>query len=69
MCPLKRSQSGTISLKFVFIKKAYAEDQLQGEKLRWWSIYQEPEHELVGKVQLYINYSTSLDENNLKVSQ
>ncbi|KAM7514512.1 hypothetical protein LguiA_004095 [Lonicera macranthoides] len=35
-----------------------------GEKLRWWSIYQEPEHELVGKLQLYINYSTSLDENS-----
>ncbi|RVW65321.1 hypothetical protein CK203_058146 [Vitis vinifera] len=38
-----------------------------GDKLRWWSIYHEPEHELVGKIQLYINYSTSLDENNLKV--
>lgn len=37
-----------------------------GDKLRWWSIYHEPEHELVGKIQLYINYSTSLDENNLK---
>ncbi|CAK9148987.1 unnamed protein product [Ilex paraguariensis] len=35
-----------------------------GDKLRWWSIYHEPEHELVGKVQLYINYSTSLDENS-----
>ncbi|XP_057470363.1 uncharacterized protein LOC130759232 [Actinidia eriantha] len=38
-----------------------------GDKLRWWSIYREPEHELVGKLQLYINYSTILDENsNLK---
>ncbi|XP_047327055.1 uncharacterized protein LOC124930749 [Impatiens glandulifera] len=37
-----------------------------GDKLRWWSIYQEPEHELVGKLQLYVNYSTTLDENNLK---
>ncbi|CAL5348876.1 hypothetical protein CsSME_00035553 [Camellia sinensis var. sinensis] len=35
-----------------------------GDKLRWWSIYHEPEHELVGRLQLYINYSTSLDENN-----
>ncbi|KAL6997388.1 hypothetical protein U1Q18_007515 [Sarracenia purpurea var. burkii] len=35
-----------------------------GDKLRWWSIYREPEHELVGKLQLYINYSTILDENS-----
>ncbi|XAR62089.1 hypothetical protein NMG60_11016706 [Bertholletia excelsa] len=35
-----------------------------GDKLRWWSIYREPEHELVGRLQLYINYSTSLDENS-----
>ncbi|XP_052190271.1 uncharacterized protein LOC127799978 isoform X2 [Diospyros lotus] len=35
-----------------------------GDKLRWWSIYREPEHELVGRLQLYINYSTSFDENN-----
>ncbi|GLT79898.1 hypothetical protein SLA2020_513670 [Shorea laevis] len=33
------------------------------DKLRWWSVYREPEHELVGKLQLYINYSTSKDEN------
>ncbi|XP_024968890.1 uncharacterized protein LOC112508492 [Cynara cardunculus var. scolymus] len=38
----------------------------QNDKLRWWSIYREPEHELVGKIQLYINYTTSLDENSLK---
>ncbi|KAH7679631.1 hypothetical protein IHE45_06G071100 [Dioscorea alata] len=36
------------------------------DKLRWWSIYQEPDHELVGRIQLYANYTTSLDENNLK---
>lgn len=42
---------------------------MQGEKLRWWSLYHEPEHELVGKVQLFINYSTIIDENsNLKVN-
>ncbi|XP_059637232.1 uncharacterized protein LOC132279312 [Cornus florida] len=35
-----------------------------GDKLRWWSIYHEPEHEVVGKLQLCINYSTSSDENN-----
>ncbi|XP_058088155.1 uncharacterized protein LOC131235065 [Magnolia sinica] len=34
-----------------------------GDKLRWWSIYREPEHELVGRLQLYINYTTSPDEN------
>ncbi|KAM7261772.1 hypothetical protein ACFE04_020849 [Oxalis oulophora] len=33
------------------------------DKLRWWPIYHEPEHELVGRVQLYINYSTSQDES------
>ncbi|KAK9166916.1 hypothetical protein Scep_002107 [Stephania cephalantha] len=38
-----------------------------GDKVRWWSIYHEPEHELVGRLQLYINYSTSIDDNsNLK---
>ncbi|XP_022768426.1 uncharacterized protein LOC111312441 isoform X2 [Durio zibethinus] len=34
------------------------------DKLRWWSIYCEPEHEPVGKLQLYINYSTSSDDNS-----
>ncbi|PKA49118.1 hypothetical protein AXF42_Ash010803 [Apostasia shenzhenica] len=32
-------------------------------KVRWWSIYREPEHELVGRIQLYVNYSTTADEN------
>jgi len=41
----------------------------QADKLRWWPIYREPDHELVGKLQLYINYSTSADDNShLKVS-
>ncbi|CAK9169170.1 unnamed protein product [Ilex paraguariensis] len=35
-----------------------------GDKLRWWSIYHEPEHEVVGRMQLYINYSTSPDDNS-----
>lgn len=35
-----------------------------GEKQRWWPIYREPEHECVGKLQLYINYSASLDDNS-----
>ncbi|KAJ8551142.1 hypothetical protein K7X08_000512 [Anisodus acutangulus] len=34
------------------------------EKLRWWSVYREPEYELVGKVQFFINYSTTFDENS-----
>ncbi|KAF6138860.1 hypothetical protein GIB67_018591 [Kingdonia uniflora] len=38
-----------------------AEDS--GDKVRWLYIYYEPEHELVGRIQLYINYSTSQDEN------
>ncbi|KAG0476501.1 hypothetical protein HPP92_013342 [Vanilla planifolia] len=33
-------------------------------KVRWWSIYREPEHELVGHVQLYVNYSTTTDESS-----
>ncbi|XP_015874207.3 uncharacterized protein LOC107411178 [Ziziphus jujuba] len=34
------------------------------DKLRWWSIYREPGHELVGKLQLYVTYSTSTDDNS-----
>ena len=40
---------------------------MQADKLRWWSIYREPEHELVGRIQLYIHYTTATDENNMKV--
>lgn len=40
---------------------------MQADKLRWWSIYREPEHELVGRIQLYIIYTTAADENNMKV--
>ncbi|GMY11430.1 hypothetical protein FCV25MIE_06669 [Fagus crenata] len=35
-----------------------------GNKLRWWPIFHEPEHELVGRVQLHISYSITSDENN-----
>ncbi|XP_076931452.1 uncharacterized protein LOC143596601 [Bidens hawaiensis] len=38
----------------------------QNDKLRWWSIYREPEHELVGKIQLHITYTTRLDESSIK---
>ncbi|KFK34615.1 hypothetical protein AALP_AA5G168700 [Arabis alpina] len=34
------------------------------EKLRWWSVFREPEHQLVGKLQLYIDYSASFDDNS-----
>ncbi|KAL5755308.1 hypothetical protein ACOSP7_023528 [Xanthoceras sorbifolium] len=43
---------------------AFAEDP--SDKLRWWPIYHEPEHELVGRIQLYINYSTTQVDTNLK---
>uniref|UniRef100_A0ACD5YQX9 Uncharacterized protein n=1 Tax=Avena sativa TaxID=4498 RepID=A0ACD5YQX9_AVESA len=36
------------------------------DKLRWWSIYREPEHELVGRIHLYVQYTTAADENNTK---
>ncbi|XP_010530236.1 PREDICTED: uncharacterized protein LOC104806846 [Tarenaya hassleriana] len=34
------------------------------EKVRWWSVFREPEHQPVGKLQLYINYSASFDDNS-----
>ncbi|CAO2828235.1 unnamed protein product [Amaranthus hypochondriacus] len=34
------------------------------DKIRWWSIYHESDHEPIGKVQLYLNYSTTLDDNS-----
>lgn len=41
---------------------------LQDEKTQWWPVYREPEHELVGRIQLHTSYSTSPDDNNsLKV--
>lgn len=40
----------------------FSEDS--AEKLRWWSVFREPEHQLVGKLQLYINYSASFDDNS-----
>lgn len=33
-----------------------------GNKVRWWPLYHEPGHELIGRIQLSINYSQ--DENN-----
>ncbi|VVB09773.1 unnamed protein product [Arabis nemorensis] len=38
-------------------------DEPQNQKLiKWWAIYHEPEHERIGRIQLHINYSSSLDE-------
>ncbi|KAG6397519.1 hypothetical protein SASPL_143688 [Salvia splendens] len=37
-----------------------------GEKHRQCIISREPEHEQIGKIQLYINYSTTADENGYK---
>ncbi|XP_010448543.1 PREDICTED: uncharacterized protein LOC104730991 isoform X2 [Camelina sativa] len=34
------------------------------EKVRWWSVFREPEHQLVGRLQLYIDYSASFDDNS-----
>ncbi|KAK9713111.1 hypothetical protein RND81_06G003500 [Saponaria officinalis] len=34
------------------------------DKVRWWPIYNEPDHEPVGKIQLYVNYLTSQDDNS-----
>lgn len=34
------------------------------DKSRWWPIYHEPDHEVAGKLQLYISYSTSQDDNS-----
>ncbi|XP_030495450.2 uncharacterized protein LOC115711246 isoform X2 [Cannabis sativa] len=34
------------------------------DKVRWWSIYREPEHEFVGKLQICIHYSMSSDDSS-----
>ncbi|KAG2243449.1 hypothetical protein Bca52824_094708 [Brassica carinata] len=47
----------------VLVQLAYFSED-SAEKLRWWSVFREPEHQLVGKLQLYINYSASFDDNS-----
>ncbi|KAJ7547018.1 hypothetical protein O6H91_08G065300 [Diphasiastrum complanatum] len=32
------------------------------DRVRWWSVYREPEHECVGKVQLFISYTMTSGE-------
>ncbi|RZC76552.1 hypothetical protein C5167_000735 [Papaver somniferum] len=34
-----------------------------GGKVRWLPIYREPEHELVGRMQLFIKYNSSIDDS------
>ncbi|KAJ6829490.1 uncharacterized protein M6B38_357610 [Iris pallida] len=53
---------GTSCGRVVAQVASIAEDP--SDKVRWWSIFREPEHELVGRLQLYINYTTSADENS-----
>ncbi|XP_024028571.1 uncharacterized protein LOC21391910 [Morus notabilis] len=45
------------------VQVAAIADSLE-DKLKWWPIYSDPEHEPVGRVQLYINYTTTLGESN-----
>ncbi|WZZ50158.1 hypothetical protein YC2023_050265 [Brassica napus] len=40
------------------------EECIQDEKLLWWSVFREPGHQLVGKLQLYIDYTASSDDNS-----
>ncbi|ESQ40995.1 hypothetical protein EUTSA_v10015247mg [Eutrema salsugineum] len=46
----------------VLAQLAAIADEPKNEKLKWWAIYHEPEHERIGRIQLHINYSSSLDE-------
>ncbi|GAB2301627.1 hypothetical protein Dimus_035657 [Dionaea muscipula] len=59
---LDSKSKGTTCGRVLVQVAAVADDP--SDKLRWWSIYHEPEHDLVGKIQLYINFSTSVDENS-----
>ncbi|KAJ1699717.1 hypothetical protein LUZ63_008229 [Rhynchospora breviuscula] len=34
------------------------------DKVRWWPMYYGPQREFVGRVQLYMNYATTPDDNN-----
>ncbi|XP_074308502.1 uncharacterized protein LOC141643306 isoform X1 [Silene latifolia] len=36
------------------------------DKVRWWPIYKESDHEPIGKIQLYINYLSQDDNSQLK---
>ncbi|KAG7535580.1 hypothetical protein ISN45_Aa08g029930 [Arabidopsis thaliana x Arabidopsis arenosa] len=55
-----RDSKGQLLGRVVAQLAAIADDP--SEKLRWLPIYHEPEHELIGRIQLTFNYSSSLDE-------
>jgi hypothetical protein len=48
-------------------RMVYLKFCVQANKLHWWSIFREPEHEPVGHIQLYVHYTTAANENNMKV--
>ncbi|XP_023639737.1 uncharacterized protein LOC17874910 isoform X2 [Capsella rubella] len=56
-----RDSKGQLLGRVVAQLAAIADDP-QSEKLRWLPIYHEPEHELIGRIQLQFSYSSSLDE-------
>jgi len=35
---------------------------VQSDRVRWYNIYSEPEHECVGKVQLFLSYNVTSGE-------
>lgn len=37
-------------------------DDVQSDRVRWYNIYSEPEHECVGKVQLFLSYTVTSGE-------
>ncbi|CAH8374965.1 unnamed protein product [Eruca vesicaria subsp. sativa] len=55
-----RDSKGQILGRVVAQLAAIVDDP--NEKVRWWPIYHEPEHELIGRIQLHLSYSSSLDE-------
>ncbi|CAH2043347.1 unnamed protein product [Thlaspi arvense] len=55
-----RDSKGELLGRVVAQLAAIADDP--SEKGRWWPIYHEPEHELIGRIQLNLSYSSSLDE-------
>ncbi|XP_010484364.1 PREDICTED: uncharacterized protein LOC104762712 isoform X2 [Camelina sativa] len=55
-----RDSKGQLLGRVVAQLAAIADDP--SDKLRWLPIYHEPEHELIGRIQLQFTYSSSLDE-------
>ncbi|CAN8264255.1 unnamed protein product [Cochlearia groenlandica] len=55
-----RDSKGQLLGRVVVQLAAVAEEL--ADKVRWCPIYHEPEHELIGRIQLQLSYSSSLDE-------